>query len=595
MQIELIEDFEIFRIIRKNWNFVYELDPQAQFFLSWDWLSGWLRMVHEPWLILAAKPDANDSYVAFFPLKVVLDQQAGSIFYTELCMAGNSMADYTGLLCLPEHEEEVILAFAAYIQQRLVWSTLNLQNILETDTRMHLFLENFSKESFEFNQRRIRNQGEDTDNYIAPYVILPDDWDSYLQSNVGSNTRQKIRRLLRKIEDSDKFYITQVNADNLELHIEILLQFWQAKWEEKKGDNCSVIVNYLRAILRHCFEHDCLYFPVLWKGDVPLGTIANFIDVRQKTILFFIAGRDDTFKNPPPGLILHADAIRYAIQNRFKVYDFLKGNEDYKYSFGAKERHIEYIVIKHKDRQNQPLDVRVLPFALRHTVQQHRSNRLADAEQGYRQILEVQPDHPEALYGLGVLMKQKGEYQTAEHLIKRLLAIQPDSGKVWFSLGNLYQVQGYLPQAIAAYRQSIALQPNSSAVYNNLGYTLQQQEEWEEAIACYRKALELQPDCIESEVNWANALHAQGSLSPDKQNHYAALNNELGSKCRQVGDLNTATVYYRQSISMHPELAEAHYNLAVVLQEQGELEAAIACYQKALELNPGFKNTPMQN
>ncbi|KYC37664.1 hypothetical protein WA1_40090 [Scytonema hofmannii PCC 7110] len=568
MQIDIIEDCKTFKKIRENWDFVYAADPQAQFFLSWVWLSGWLSVVNEQWFILAAKPDTHDSsYIAFFPLKIVLEQQDGGGFYTELYMAGNSIADYTGMICHPGYEEEVIPAFAAYIQQQLEWSNFNVQNILETDTRMSLFLRSFPGDSFEFSQHRIQNQGEDTDNYMAPYVSLADDWDEYLQNYLSSNTRQKIRRFLRKIENSDEFSITEVNADNLEAHIEILLRLWESTWREKKGDKCDVIMSVIRAILRHCFEHNCLYFPVLWQGETPLGAIANFLDVQQKSMLFVISGRDKTFNNPPPGLILHANAIRYAIQNGFKIYDFLRGNEEYKYSFGVKERRIQHIVVKYKNCQNRKWDVRTLPLAFHLTVQHHRANQLTKAEQGYRQILEVESNHSEALYGLGVLMRQKGEYQTAENLLKNLLQVQPNSIKALFSLGNLYQTQGLLSEAIETYNQVLALQPNAIAAYNNLGYALQQLGKWEDAIACYQKALELQPDCIEAEVNKANALHAQRKLSPDKQAHYAVLNNDLGNKCKQVGDFKTAIAYYQQSISMNPDLAEAQYNLEIVLLE----------------------------
>lgn len=576
MQIDIVDDFETFKKLRENWDAIYAADPHAQFFLSSVWLSGWLQMTAEPWFILAAKPDLQDSsYVAFFPLKFVLEQQEGGGFETQLYMAGNSIADYTGLICLPGYEEKVITAFATYIQQQLAWSSFDVQNILKTDPRMSFFLRYFSGDSFDLIQRRINNAGENTNHYIAPYLLLTDDWERYLQSYVGSNTRQKIRRFLRKIEGSDEFRIAHVNAENLESQIEILLQFWQSKWRKKKGNNSEAIVNYVRNILRHCFEHNCLYLSVLWKGDTPLGAIANFIDVRQKAILFTIAGRDETCKNPPPGLILHADAIRYAIQNGFKVYDFLRGNEEYKYSFGAKERQIEHIVVKYKDCQKKKLNARTIPLALQLAVREHRSNRLAEAEQSYRQILETQSNHPEALYGLGVLMRQKGEYQAAENLFKNLLQVQPNSLKALFSLGNLYQAREQLSEAIAAYRQVLALQPDAIAAYNNLGYALQQQDQWEEAIACYQKALELQPDCIEAEVNLANALYARGKLSPEKQTHYAMLNNDLGSKCQQVGDFKTAIAYYQQSISMNPDLAEVRSNLELALQKQSERKTPV--------------------
>ncbi|MEG4197525.1 GNAT family N-acetyltransferase [Microcoleus sp. Pol12A5] len=583
MKIDKIDNFETFKKIRENWDFLYAADSQAQFFLSWIWLSGWLQMVHEPWFILAAKPDTDDSsYVAFFPLKTLLTHQDGGGFETEICMAGNSMADYTGLICLPGYEGDAIPAFAAYIQQQLVWSTFNIKSILETDTRMSLFLSSFSGESFDLSQLCIQSvNGEDPDLYIAPYISLPDDWDIYLENYVGSNTRQKIRRFLRQVESSDEFYITHVNAENLESHIEILLKFWEARWKKQKGDSFESIMGYNRLILRHCFEHNCLYLSVLWKGDRPLGAIANFVDFQQKSMLFVITGRDRTFKNLPPGLILHADAIRYAIQNGFKVYDFLMGNEEYKYSFGAKDRHIQHIVAKYKNCQNRQEDVRdLLPLALQLAVRDHRSNRLTKAEQRYHQILEAQSNHPEALYGLGVLMRQKGEYQTAENLLKNLLQVQPNSIKALFGLGNLYQTQDRLSDAIEAYHQILALQPDAIAAYNNLGYALQQQGKWKDAIAYYQKALELKPDCLEAEVNLANALHAQGKLSLEKQAHYATMNNDLGSKCKQLGDLKTAIAYYRQSLSMKPDLAEAHYNLDVVLQEQGEHQTASNVEQK---------------
>ncbi|NES80957.1 MAG: GNAT family N-acetyltransferase [Moorea sp. SIO2B7] len=579
MQIDKIENFPTFKKVRKNWDYVYAADTHAHFFLSWVLLSGLLPMVHEPWLILAAKPDTHEpsDYVAFFPLKLTLKKQHGGGFAPQLCMAGNSL-DYTGIICLPEYEEEVIPAFATYIQQQLVWSSFELKNILETDTRMALFLRSFSRDSFDFSQIRIHNEGEDTDNYIAPYVSLPDDWNQYLQNYVSSNTRQKIRRFFRKIETSDEFYLTQVDADNLQSHIEILLKFWESRWRKQKGNECDVIINSVRAICLHCFKHNCLYLPVLWQGDRPLGAIANFVDVERKSMLFVITGRDRSWNNPPPGLILHAEAIRYAIKNGFKVYDFLRGNEEYKYSFGPKERHIQHIVVKYKNPQKKPLDVRTLPLAFNLTVKEHQANQITKAEQGYRQILEVDSNHPEALYGLGVLMRQKGNYQTAENLLKNLLQVQPNSIKALFSLGNLYQTQGQSSQAIEAYNQVLTLEPDAIAAYNNLGYALQQQGKWEQAIACYQKALKVKPNCVEADVNLGNALHAQGKLSPDKQAHYAQLNYKLGLARTKAGDLQTAEVYLQKALELNPNCGEVYKSLAEIYKRQQNFKDAEAAY-----------------
>ncbi|MGF1935085.1 MAG: tetratricopeptide repeat protein [Nostoc sp. ChiQUE02] len=207
-------------------------------------------------------------------------------------------------------------------------------------------------------------------------------------------------------------------------------------------------------------------------------------------------------------------------------------------------------------------------------VQHHRANRLDEAEQLYRQVIEKQPDYSEALYGFGMLAQQKGALQEAQKYLNAASQVQPNSVKIWFSLGNLCQAQGQLPEAEDAYKKAIALRPDAGTIYNNLGYTLQQQGKWSEAIASYQKALEFQPNCTEAEVSLGNVLFAQGKLSTEKQAYYAELNYPLGMVRKQAADWQTAVVYYRAAIALQPDLLEAHYNLGVVLQEQGQIVEA---------------------
>ncbi|MBD2532173.1 tetratricopeptide repeat protein [Nostoc flagelliforme FACHB-838] len=227
-------------------------------------------------------------------------------------------------------------------------------------------------------------------------------------------------------------------------------------------------------------------------------------------------------------------------------------------------------------------------------VQHHRANRLDEAEQLYRQVIEEQPGYSEALYNLGMLAQQKGALPKAQKYLSAASQVQPNSVKIWFSLGNLLQTQGQLPEAEDAYQRAIALRPDAGTIYNNLGYTLQQQGKWEEAIASYQKALEFQPNCIEAEVNLGNALFAQGKLSREKKAYYAELNYQLGIARQQAADWQTAVIYYRAAIALQPDLVEAHYNLGVILQEQGELEHAIACYQKVLGFNAQHQEANMK-
>lgn len=226
--------------------------------------------------------------------------------------------------------------------------------------------------------------------------------------------------------------------------------------------------------------------------------------------------------------------------------------------------------------------------ALQVAEKYYQTNRLTQAEQAYHQVLKQQPQNAEALCGLGILAQKTNQPEMAEKLFSNAVSLQPKLLKAWFNLGNLHQANGNLPQAQLAYQKAIEIQPNLAPLYNNLGYTLQQQKKWDEAISCYQKALQIQPNCIEAEVSLNNVLFIIEKLPKDKQSYYAKVNNKLGLNRAKANDFKGAEAYYRQAIVMQPDLAEAHYNLAVVLQEQGKFtEAAVSC-QKALNLKPKY-------
>ena len=82
MHIDIIETLPSLAKLEDNWNAVYDADDEAQIFLSWKWLSGWLSYIPGPWFILAAKErDAADlPYVAFFPLRLQTTIEKSDVF-----------------------------------------------------------------------------------------------------------------------------------------------------------------------------------------------------------------------------------------------------------------------------------------------------------------------------------------------------------------------------------------------------------------------------------------------------------------------------------------------------------------------------------
>jgi CelD/BcsL family acetyltransferase involved in cellulose biosynthesis len=469
MHIDIIDDLKTFTQLRGNWDAIYEADADAQFFLTWEWLSKWFKSFTSPnsqWFILAAKPTADAaSYVAFFPLQLRTEMKRDGTFYNEVRMGGAELADYTGFLCLPEFEDRAIPAFAEYLRHAN-WAQLHLKNIHASKHRMRLFMKPFAQSKFEVEVLNRYTKGDNLNCDLYPYVNLPGDFETYLAKKLSSNTRQKAKRFIKKVGDTGEFRVTHADASTIKRDVDMLLHFWRLKWGRHKGSRLAAILSTNRTMLMGAQEAGVLFMPVLWKGDRPLGALGILVDRRKKSLHFLIAGRDETFVSPPPGFILHIYAIRWAIENGFTVYDFLQGNEPYKYMFGCEERRITYMTVTTRNKQNLggKLDARSLAYVLDRATELYKKGKLDQAERGYRQVLDVEPEHPLALYLLGQLMAAKQKHADAEKFFKAFLAVKPDVHKAWLKLGKTLEAQGDTQGAVESYQKVLELDPGNRDV-----------------------------------------------------------------------------------------------------------------------------------
>ena len=316
MRIDCVDDLDQFDELKDEWNTVYMADPHATIFVSWAWLRGWFEATPYEWFVLAVRPDSAAPPVAFLALSVDAPRH-------QLQMGGNPWADYTGFVCTPEHQEEAIRTLAVFVQRQLQWDRFHMRDVY--DPRLELFLACFPQKGFHVQ----RNDG-----VSCPYIPLPDTWEQYLQDYLGRRTRKNLRRCMRLMDDRGEFRVTQAQEDNIERQVDAFLTLYQMRW----GAQPEYALTRFRSIFRHCFESGSLWLTVLWDGDTPVSAMAGLVDRRKKVFSNYLVGRDDRFAHLSPGDALIGYSIRCAIENGFQVFDFLRGAEHYKFSFGAKER-----------------------------------------------------------------------------------------------------------------------------------------------------------------------------------------------------------------------------------------------------------------
>ncbi len=136
--------------------------------------------------------------------------------------------------------------------------------------------------------------------------------------------------------------------------------------------------------------------------------------------------------------------------------------------------------------------------ALRKAVDYHRAGQLQEAEALYRNILESQPNHPDALHLLGGIAHQAGKHDAAVSLIRQAIQNVPDNPLYYSNLAAVFKAQGKSDEVISCCRKAVELDPNYAEAYNNMGSALLEQGKSAEAMACFRKALESDPDCSDA-------------------------------------------------------------------------------------------------
>ncbi len=235
--------------------------------------------------------------------------------------------------------------------------------------------------------------------------------------------------------------------------------------------------------------------------------------------------------------------------------------------------------------------------ALEIALEHHRNDRLNEAEKMYREILQVQPKHPDALHLLGVIRYQRNEYETAIDFFKQAIAVNatiPDfhrhCGLAWHGLRNF-------ERAIECYRKALKLNPKYAETHNNLGHTYRDLGKLDEARACYEKAIRLKPDSYQAINNLGNIHQFQGRLEKAAECYQKALliepnfaegYNNLGNILLYQGKPNEALEHYQKALKIHPNYPEALLNIGTRYKDRGQLAEAIHYYKKSLELHPRF-------
>jgi tetratricopeptide (TPR) repeat protein len=196
---------------------------------------------------------------------------------------------------------------------------------------------------------------------------------------------------------------------------------------------------------------------------------------------------------------------------------------------------------------------------------------LDGAEAAYNETLQRNPLNAEARASLGGLFVETGRYQEAKTLLEAAASLGARRAEVLGHLG-LARLYNDAVGAATALRDAHLLAPSDAVILYNLGL-----------------ALFANKDCAEARTSFAQAA----LLKSD----FAAAHYQLGLTSLSCADergvqetFDFAKMAFERAIRLDPSIAEAHYNLAVLLEKNGNLNTAVREYEEYLLATPSAKD-----
>ena len=250
---------------------------------------------------------------------------------TLLLLGSIEISDYLDLIVRADDLPRFLSALLDYIasDSTLAWSSLDCYNLPDDSPTLAALEAESIKRGWNYTKEPFRP---------SLSVPLPGDFDEYLM-RIDKKQRHEIRRKMRRAEADERdvrWYIVEDEA-TLDAEIDDFLSL-MANDHHKEEFLTEVMRTQMRASVHAAFKAGWLQLAFLEADGVKAAGYLNF-DYGNR-IWVYNSGLDFNFRELSPGWVLLGYLLQWANENGRDEFDFMRGDEDYKYKFGGVKRDV---------------------------------------------------------------------------------------------------------------------------------------------------------------------------------------------------------------------------------------------------------------
>ncbi len=335
--VRVIRSRSEFEELAGVWNAVLEQCPRGNVFLTWEWVSNWVDVYvgENQLLTIVVFQDALPRAIA--PLCVQEERFLGGIEMKVLRFLGSGevCADHLDMMITgdPPGEWSTLIWDQLFGPLRREWDVFEYYDTPGTSPVLNAF------RSLALRDKRCM-RSELVGYGVCPYLELPETWEAFLGRWSGSR-RYTITYSMKKLAEQGSLEIRFCeNPEELSNQMESFISLHQKSWNERGKPGAfsrGRFSEFHRRVARDFLGKGILFLCSFALDGTHIGSLYGF--EYDKTVYYYLMGVErNPVKRVKTGTAVIGYCIEQAIRRGCREFDFLRGEEEYKYRWTATDR-----------------------------------------------------------------------------------------------------------------------------------------------------------------------------------------------------------------------------------------------------------------